>query len=175
MLFRNQKNHIGRECGEEGSIAGNLTHPDKSGLPNLIARLAVYHHRKDFDSVPEHLSSNCLPIGAGSDVSHGAERIAEVFWAHSPKPAHLIREPRVHLIAFNNPFDAIVVGIYTIYSDTVHMMFSFEMWRPTVDCRWDDHGKAAAGERHGSAVRAVHAHPPKPYRQSQPYLRLHRR
>lgn len=138
MLFWNQNNHIEHECNEGGSIANNLTHPDKSGLPNLIAHLVVCYHRKDFDSVLEHLTSDCLLIGASSDVSHGAERIAEIFRTYSSMPTHLVREARFYLIDSNNPFEAIVVGFYKIYSDADHKMLSSEIRRLTVNCRWED-------------------------------------
>lgn len=109
---------------------------DKSGLPQLAARLVAAYYQKNYDPLVEHLTSDCLVIGAGSDVSYGIRRLAETLVANSSIPTYIIRDARFHLVETGSPLDAIVVGFYTIYSDADHRMLSSERQRITVNCRW---------------------------------------
>lgn len=110
--------------------------PDKSGLPQLAARLVAAYYQKNYDPLVEHLTSDCLVIGAGSDVSYGIRRLAETLVTNSSIPTYIIRDARFHLVETGTPLDAIVVGFYTIYSDADHRMLSSERQRITVNCRW---------------------------------------
>lgn len=117
-----------------------LTMPDKSGLPHLAAKLVTAYYQKSYDSLADYLTSDCLVIGAGSDVSYGIRRLAESIVANSSIPTYIIRDARFHLVETNSPTEAIVVGFYTIYSDADHRMLSSEKQRITVNCRWEDDG-----------------------------------
>ena len=113
-------------------------HPDKSTLTDLIARMVACCLRKDYDSVLPCLSSDCLLIGAGTDVAHGIEHIIETFRACSQSmPTFLVRDARFQLIDSGNPFEATVVGFYKIYSDADHRMLASEIQRLTVNFRWE--------------------------------------
>ena len=117
-----------------------LTMPDKSGLPHLAAQLVTAYYQKSYDSLADYLTSDCLVIGAGSDVSYGIRRLAESIVANSSIPTYIIRDARFHLVETNSPTEAIVVGFYTIYSDADHRMLSSEKQRITVNCRWENDG-----------------------------------
>ena len=112
--------------------------PDKSVLPQLAARLVASYYQKNYAPLTEHLTPDCLFIGAGSDVSYGARQLAESIVANSSIPTYIIRDARFHLVETNSPTEAIVVGFYTIYSDADHRMLSSERQRITVNCRWED-------------------------------------
>lgn len=111
--------------------------PDASSLPELVSQLVACYYRKDFEPLLEHLSPDCLLIGAGSDVSYGVRSLAETIAANSSIPTYLVREPRFHLVDTSSPLEVVVVGFYTIYSDADHKMLSSEKQRITVNCRWE--------------------------------------
>ena len=112
--------------------------PDASTLPELVSQLVACYYKKDFDPLVEHLTSDCLFIGAGSDVSYGVRNLAETIMANSSIPTYLVREPRFQLISTSSPLETVVAGFYTIYSDADHKMLSSEKQRITVNCRWED-------------------------------------
>ena len=116
------------------------TMPDKSGLPHLAAKLVTAYYQKSYDSLADYLTSDCLVIGTGSDVSYGIRQLAESIVTNSSIPTYIIRDARFHLVETNSPTEAIVVGFYTIYSDADHRMLSSEKQRITVNCRWEDDG-----------------------------------
>ena len=127
---------IGELKGGISIMQATQTTPDKSGLPQLAAKLVAAYYQKSYDPLAEYLTSDCLVIGAGSDVSYGIRRLAETIAANSSMPTYIIRDARFHLVETGSPLDAIVVGFYTIYSDADHRMLSSERQRITVNCRW---------------------------------------
>ena len=129
------------------SGAAALETPDTSGLPELAARLVTSYYQKEYDPLIEHLTSDCLFIGAGSDVSHGVRSLAETILANSSIPTYIIRDASFRVIPTSSPLEAVIVGFYTIYSDADHKMLSSEKQRLTVNCRWN-----------GSAWRAYLVH-----------------
>ena len=119
------------------SSAIALETPDTSGLPELAARLVTSYYQKVYDPLIEHLTSDCLFIGAGSDVSFGVRSLAETILANSSIPTFIIRDASFRVIPTSSPLEAVIVGFYTIYSDADHKMLSSEKQRLTVNCRWD--------------------------------------
>lgn len=111
---------------------------DASTLPQLVARLVAAYYRKDYEPVLERLAPDCLFIGAGSDVSHGAESLTETVLSNSSMPTYIVRDAQFHLVASGSPTEAVVAGRYTIYSDADHRMLSSERQRLTVNCRWEN-------------------------------------
>ena len=110
--------------------------PNPSGLPELAAHLITSYYQKVYDPLFEHLTSDCLFIGAGSDVSYGVRSLAETIVANSSMPTFFVRDAQFHIIETSSPLEAIIVGFYTIYSDADHKMLSSEKQRITINCRW---------------------------------------
>lgn len=121
-----------------GTMTNVQTPTSKNDLPRLAAQLVSSYYLKDYDPLAQHLTSDCLVIGAGSDISYGIRRLAETIAANSSIPTYIVRDARFHLVETNSPTEAIVVGFYTIYSDADHKMLSSEKQRITVNCRWVD-------------------------------------
>lgn len=109
--------------------------PCKGDLPRLAARIVTAYYRKDYDTVLGHLASDCLFIGAGSDITWGLRDLAKAMSDASEMPSFLVRDARFHVVEAGSPSEAVIAGFYTIYSDADHQMLSSERQRITINCR----------------------------------------
>ncbi len=131
--------------------------PCKGDLPWLAARIVTAYYRKDYDTVLGHLASDCLFIGAGSDITWGLRDLAKAMSDASEMPSFLVRDARFHVVeagspseaviagfyticprsgtSSRRPSEAVIAGFYTIYSDADHQMLSSERQRITINCR----------------------------------------
>ena len=117
------------------SLVGNLPRLAGSLLPMMVRDIARSFYQGDAQPLLDHVSDDCLVIGTAADTARGKDELAALVRDRSEQPTFVMRDASFDAIATSAPGEAIVVGFYTIFSDTSSHALLSKRQRVTVSCR----------------------------------------
>lgn len=128
----------GPTSGTEASPRPGVPDVAREELPNLIAHCIRRYYQKDFGPMLDRLSDDCVWIGAGNMLYFGRAELVEGLKGELDSPDCTVRNADFRLLETGHDDEALVLGLYDVYTDTDERVLCAVHQRLSALCRLVD-------------------------------------